>query len=1309
MSLVKKILFLCLFLCPGIQMVLAQHPSIGGYNVYYGDLHNHSNVSDGTGTPSSAYAYARDQARLDFFSLSDHSDFFSPPVWANMKSVANSYNQDGVYTTFYGFEWTSDGVYGHLCVINTDDYSTPDPPTENFEKFIPWLDTQPTGIAIFNHPGKENAAGLEFSHFNSAPSDKVVGIELFNRDDIYNIYYYNDGYYPNDNNKSFYDEALSRGWKIGATGDGDNHMATWGVATPYRMAILANNLTRADLLSAMQARRFYSTLDKNLALSFKINGMEMGSTLTSGTYPVLIEASDANGENFTEVVLYNKNHDIVNTWNINTPNVSLSMNLSTAGGDYYYIKIKQADGDEAISSPIWFSGGSSNQYPSCSVTSPSGGTTYNYPSNVTITAGASDPDGTISKVEFFRGSTKIGEDLTGPYSISWNNAPAGTFNITVRATDNSGATATSSPVSITINPRPITIAADPLSKIYGDPDPRLTYHITSGSLAGTDTFSGSLTRDEGESTGTYNISQGNLALNSNYTLTFFNAEFNITRRSVTVTADSKTKAYGDADPALTYRLTSGSLAEPVAFSGTLSRNTGENVGSYTITRGSLSLNSNYLLTFTGAGFSITTRPVTVTADNKTKTYGDSDPGLTFQITSGSLAGTDVFTGTLTRNPGENAGNYNILQGSLSLNSNYSLTFAGSTFSISARPVTVIADNRTKVYGDSDPALVYHITSGSLIGTDSFSGSLVRAAGENAGIYSITRGSLTPGSNYNLTFAGADFTITQRQINIKSDAATKVYGEADPQLTYKISSGNLIGTDSFTGSLTRTAGEQVGIYHISPGALSAGPNYAISFSGADFTISKRPLTITTDHSSKTYGENDPELTYRITSGTLIGSDKFTGSLARSTCENTGIYNITIGSLTPGDNYSLSYIGADLVIAPRPLTLTSEPVKKIYGEADPAFTYKILSGNLIGSDAFAGELSREAGESAGIYGISQGTLRLSNNYIITFLKQSLEITPRPVTIITDVIKKVYGEPDPALTFNITSGILIGSDKFTGALSREPGENTGNYNITEGSLTLGNNYSLSVFKSILTITQRYVTVAASDLVKVYGEADPVLTLHFISGSLAGNDEFSGKLLRMPGEDAGSYEITRGSLELNENYIFIFEPGHLEISQRPVTVTAKAKKKVLGEADPVLTWLITSGSLAGNDMISGTLSREPGEEVGVYSIKRGDLSLNSNYLLTFAGADFTITRSFEMKVFPNPFRDHLYFELELNKRASISLDIYNLTGSKIATVFIGIVEPDAYRFDYQSRHTENGELFYRLTIEGKVIVRGKVIHEDY
>ncbi|MBL6448111.1 gliding motility-associated C-terminal domain-containing protein [Fulvivirga sp. 29W222] len=92
-----------------------------------------------------------------------------------------------------------------------------------------------------------------------------------------------------------------------------------------------------------------------------------------------------------------------------------------------------------------------NNPPSVTITSPANNGTFNAGESVTITANASDSDGTVSKVEFFYGSTKLGEDLSSPYSFAWNNLPAGTHSITAIATDDDGATKTSAAISITVD------------------------------------------------------------------------------------------------------------------------------------------------------------------------------------------------------------------------------------------------------------------------------------------------------------------------------------------------------------------------------------------------------------------------------------------------------------------------------------------------------------------------------------------------------------------------------------------------------------------------------------------------------------------------------------------------------------------------------------------------------------------------------------------------------------------------------------------------------------------------------------------
>jgi hypothetical protein len=339
-------------------------------------------------------------------------------------------------------------------------------------------------------------------------------------------------------------------------------------------------------------------------------------------------------------------------------------------------------------------------------------------------------------------------------------ATFGTHPITITGATAANYDITQTPGTLSVGTRPVTITAAAKSKTYGENDPALTYAISSGTLAYTDAFTGALARVPGENIGTCAITQGTVALNSNYALNYVGADLTIGTRSVTITAAAKSKTYGEPDPALTYAISSGTLAYTDVFNGALTRVAGENIGIRAITQGTVALNSNYALSYVGADLIIGTRPVTITAAAKSKTYGDPDPALTYAITSGSLAYSDAFTGGLTRVAGDNIGTRAITQGTVALNSNYSLSYVGANLIIGTRPITITAAAKTKYCGQVDPPLTYTLTSGTLVGTDGFSGALTRAAGESTGInYDINQGTVAVSSNYAISYIGANLTIT----------------------------------------------------------------------------------------------------------------------------------------------------------------------------------------------------------------------------------------------------------------------------------------------------------------------------------------------------------------------------------------------------------------------------------------------------------------------------------------------------------------------------------------------------------------------
>jgi hypothetical protein len=469
--------------------------------------------------------------------------------------------------------------------------------------------------------------------------------------------------------------------------------------------------------------------------------------------------------------------------------------------------------------------------PLAGATAPTGSVQFkidgvNFGSPVALSASGSNGVATSSSISTLTVSGS-------PHTIEAVYTPTGTFT-TSTGTLSGGQTVNKLTVTVTPNSGQF--------KIYGSADPTLTYGFTPA-LIGTDTFSGALSRDAGTNVGLYNITQGTLALSSNYTLVFTTGvKFEIRKLTVTVTPNAgQFKIYGSADPTLTYGFTPALIGTDT-FSGALSRDAGPDVGLYNITQGTLALSSNYTLVFTtGVKFEIKTLTITVTPNSgQFKIYGSADPTLTYGFTP-ALIGTDTFSGALSRDAGTNVGLYNITQGTLALSSNYTLVFTtGVKFEIKKLTITVTPNSgQFKIYGSADPTLTYGFTP-ALIPGDSFSGLLARDAGTNVGLYNITQGTLALSSNYTLNFtSGVTFEIKKKALYITAENKSKQYSDPFPTFTVTYSGfvmgegpSNLSGTLSCTTTATTTNGP--GTYPITCSGLTSS-NYAITYVAGMLTV------------------------------------------------------------------------------------------------------------------------------------------------------------------------------------------------------------------------------------------------------------------------------------------------------------------------------------------------------------------------------------------------------------------------------------------------------------------------------------------
>ncbi|HHW2989073.1 TPA: two-partner secretion system adhesin CdrA [Pseudomonas aeruginosa] len=737
------------------------------------------------------------------------------------------------------------------------------------------------------------------------------------------------------------------------------------------------------------------------------------------------------------------------------------------------------------------------------------------------------------------------------------------------------------------------------------------------------------------------------------------------QQTATLTANDATRVYGDVNPTLTATMSGINAIDAYVNSqfndlyqatASTTATQASNVGQYAITgnaNGSEYFSQRYQLVRQDGKLTVTPAQLIVSADAKTKVYGDADPTLTYQVSglknSDTAAG--VLSGNLGRVAGENVGNYGILQGGLGLNTaNYTLSYVGNDLRITPAQLNVIADAKTKVYGDLDPALTYQVSGlkrGDTAGAVLNGGSLSRVAGENVGVYGINQGGLgLVSSNYTLNYQGNNLTITKALLNVIADAKTKVYGDADPSLTYQVSglkNGDTAGAVLNGGSLSRVAGENVGVYGINQGGLGlVSANYDLSYQGNNLTITKALLNVIADAKTKVYGDADPALTYQVSglkNGDTAGAVLNGGSLSRVAGENVGVYGINQGDLALNSgNYDLSYQGNNLTITKALLNVIADAKTKVYGDADPALTYQVSglkNGDTAGAVLNGGSLSRVAGENVGVYGINQGGLSLvSANYDLSYQGNNLTITKALLNVIADAKTKVYGDADPSLTYQVSglkNGDTAGAVLNGGGLVRVSGENVGNYAIQQGGLGLvSGNYDLAYQGNNLTITKALLNVIADAKTKVYGDADPSLTYQ-VSGLKNGDSAGSiltGGLNRAAGENVGVYGINQGDLALNSgNYDLSYQGNNLTITKALLNVIADAKTKVYGDADPSLTYQVSglkNGDTAGAVLNGGSLSRVAGENVGVYGINQGDLALNSgNYDLSYQGNNLTITKA--------------------------------------------------------------------------------------
>ena len=346
---------------------------LGDYELYFGQLHAHTNLSDGTGTVEQAFDHASQVENLDFLALTDHSNSFDndggvhlgdenaeelSSEWREGREGARNITEreNGTFVGLYGFEMTwSGGAPGHINTFNSEGFESrnyaPYKKGDNYEVLQAYFNTlneNPETISQFNHPGDTFGDFMDFALYDPVIDNQITLIEVGNGEGAIG----SSGYFPS---YSYYTRALDKGWHVAPTNNQDNHKGNWGDSNTARSVVLAEDLTEEAIYDAMKNYRVYATEDNDLSILYSLNGNAMGSILDEqeniNITADISDPTDTTGETKVEVIVNGGQTLAEQTFEGGSATVEFD-NLSTGYG-YYYLRITQADKNIAVTAPVW--------------------------------------------------------------------------------------------------------------------------------------------------------------------------------------------------------------------------------------------------------------------------------------------------------------------------------------------------------------------------------------------------------------------------------------------------------------------------------------------------------------------------------------------------------------------------------------------------------------------------------------------------------------------------------------------------------------------------------------------------------------------------------------------------------------------------------------------------------------------------------------------------------------------------------------------------------------------------------------------
>ena len=351
---------------------------------YFGQLHSHTQYSDGAGSLESALAYIKalpDSANVDFVAFTDHSNYFdksgaanpegalydmsqateySQETWKAYKDAVAAFNTEnaGSMVAIAGFEMTWSGGPGHINTFNTPgivsrnnttlNNKTKDAGLQAYYKLLSQTEGVDS-ISQFNHPGTTFGNFIDFGYWDAVVDTRMYMVEVGNGEGQIGA----GGYYPSYEQ---YIMALDKGWHVAPTNNQDNHKGRWGNANDARDVILTDDFSESGIYAALRARRMYATEDKNLVLDYTVNGNMMGSIIDVPeklNFEISFNDPDRT-DSIAKVELVVNSGKVAYTWDSAAALAKGSVSVELAPEyTYYFVRVTEADGDLAVTAPVW--------------------------------------------------------------------------------------------------------------------------------------------------------------------------------------------------------------------------------------------------------------------------------------------------------------------------------------------------------------------------------------------------------------------------------------------------------------------------------------------------------------------------------------------------------------------------------------------------------------------------------------------------------------------------------------------------------------------------------------------------------------------------------------------------------------------------------------------------------------------------------------------------------------------------------------------------------------------------------------------